>query len=322
MRVLVTGGAGYIGAHTVLALRKRDDEVVVVDNFSTGRIDRIPGVRVVDLDLRRVDEQARLTTLIATERIDAVVHLAAKKRVDESMHRPAEYALANIGATAMLLASMRDAGCHGLVFSSTAAVYGDVDGVVSEDSPTRPISPYGWSKLAAEELVSAASRADGLRAISLRYFNVAGANEIVLAEPDAMNLVPQVLRQLATGGRPQIFGDDYPTADGTCVRDFVHIDDVVAAHLEAVDALDAPDGGHRVFNVGSGGGSSVAEVIDAVIAATGAEVRPEVLPRRAGDSATVVADVSRIRSELGWAARHGLDEIVASAIATGPSATR
>ena len=316
MRVLVTGGAGYIGSHAVLDLVARGDEVLVVDNLSTGRVERIPGVRVVELDLRSVDEQERLTSVLRGFRTDAVIHFAAKKRVDESMLRPAEYALANIGGTAVLLAAMRDAGCDKLVLSSTAAVYGDIDGIVTETAATRPISPYGWSKLAAEELVAAAAAADGLRGISLRYFNVGGARDASLAEPGASNLIPQVLDRIGRGERPQIFGDDYATTDGTCVRDFVDVDDVAAAHLAALDRLDSSRAGHRSYNVGTGVGASVAEVIDAIGRAIGTRIDPEVLPRRAGDSATVVADVSRIRDELGFVATRTLTQIVASAVAT------
>lgn len=324
MRVLVTGGAGYIGSHAVADLLARGDEVVVVDNLSTGRAERIPGVRVIDLDLRRIDELERLTAELRDFGADAVIHFAAKKRVDESMVRPAEYALANIGATAVLLAAMRDAGCGALVLSSTAAVYGEVDGVVTEAAATVPISPYGWSKLAAEQLITAASAADGLHAISLRYFNVGGARSSAFAEPGASNLIPQVLDRIAIGARPQIFGDDYPTPDGTCVRDYVHVDDVSAAHLAALDQLIEGSGAgeavgghpsHRVYNVGTGRGASVAEVISAIGAAIGTAIEPDVQPRRPGDSATVVADVSRIRDELGFTATKNLRDIVASAVA-------
>ena len=319
MRVLVTGGAGYIGAHAVAALRERGDDVVVVDDLSTGRADRIPGVEVHSLDLRRVDEQDRLSRILSEHATEAVMHFAAKKRVDESMVLPADYALANIGATAVLVGAMRDAGCRRLVLSSTAAVYGDVDGVVAEDAATTPISPYGWSKLAAEQLVTAAGAADGLSAISLRYFNVGGARDAMLAETEAMNLIPQVLRQLEHGRRPQIFGTDYPTPDGTCVRDFIHIDDVIAAHIAALDHLVAVAPGNLVLNVGTGLGASVAEVVRAVCAASGVANEPELLPRRIGDSATVVADVRRIRAELGWSAERSLAEIVDSAVAARPA---
>lgn len=307
MTVLVTGGAGYIGAHAVRALLARGDDVVIVDDLSTGVPARNPGVPIVELDLSRpaaVEPLAR-----ALDSVDAVLHFAALKRVDESFERPDDYERVNVGAVRTVLDAMRLAGTPRFVLSSTAAVYGDVDGIVAETAEPRPVSPYGATKLAAEALVEATAADAGIAASSLRYFNVAGAAAPELAEDGAMNLIPQVLRRLRGGQRPQIFGDDYPTPDGTCIRDFVHVVDVADAHLAVLDTLTAP--GHRRYNLGTGTGSSVREVVTALLAATGSPLEPEVLGRRTGDPAVVVADVARIRDELGWSARLGLADIVA-----------
>jgi UDP-glucose 4-epimerase len=310
MRVLVTGGAGYIGAHTVRELLSRGDEVTVVDDLSTGVAERVDGARLVILDLRRADLQGDLTALLAERGIEAVIHFAAKKRVDESFARPADYVLANVAATAVVVGAMRDAGTPKLVLSSTAAVYGDIDGRVTESAPTLPISPYGATKLAAETTAGWAAGADGLSAVSLRYFNVAGTSWPDLVERGASNLIPQVVARLDGGERPQIYGNDYPTSDGTCVRDFVHVADVTSAHLAVLDA--AGDPGHRIYNVGTGTGRSVAEIVSAVCAFRGVENDPEILPRREGDSAIAIADVSLIEREVGWSASRGLDDIIAS----------
>ncbi|HWL61107.1 MAG TPA: UDP-glucose 4-epimerase GalE [Microbacteriaceae bacterium] len=308
MTVLVTGGAGYIGAHAVRALLGRGDDVVIVDDLSTGVPARNPGVPIVELDLSRpaaVEPLAR-----ALDGVDAVLHFAALKRVDESFERPEDYERVNVGAVRTVLEAMSQVGTPKLVLSSTAAVYGDVDGLVAETAVPRPVSPYGETKLRAESLLEQAAAVAGIAAASLRYFNVAGASAPELVEEGAMNLIPQALRRLRAGERPQIFGDDYPTPDGTCVRDFVHVADVADAHLAVLDALDAP--GHRIYNLGTGTGSSVREVVEALVTATGSSLEPEVLGRRDGDPAVVVADVTRIRHELGWSARHDLADIVAS----------
>jgi UDP-glucose 4-epimerase len=206
------------------------------------------------------------------------------------------------------------AGVGGIVFSSTAAVYGPADEPVTEDDPTAPVNPYGETKLVGEWLLRDHASASGLRAVSLRYFNVAGASSPELGDTADSNIVPMVYSRLEAGERPRIFGDDYLTPDGTCVRDYVHVADVADAHLVALDALaDAGADPYRVFNIGTGTGSSVRELVDRMIAIAGVEVEPLVEPRRAGDPAIVVADASRIRDELGWVARHDLDEMLSSA---------
>ena len=315
MRVLITGGSGYIGSHVCRLLLERGDEPVIVDDLATGDERRVEGIALHRLELSAAGSAAALTGILRDERVEAVIHFAARKRVDESVARPLWYAQQNIGGASSVLTAMRDAGVPRFVFSSSAAVYGDARGTVAEHAPTQPVNPYGRSKLAGEWLAADAARAHGLRAISLRYFNVAGAGWPDLADRAVLNLVPMVLERLDAGAAPRIFGDDYPTPDGTCVRDFVHVLDVAEAHLAALDALgdDAP--AHRALNVGTGRGASVREVVEGLrVRRPGARV-PEVLPRRAGDPASVVADVERIAAELGWRATRGLDEILDSAVA-------
>lgn len=314
--VLVTGGAGYIGAHIVRCLQEASKPVVVVDDLSTGDRARIPGVRIDRLDLARQDVGPRLVELMREEGVNAVVHLAAKKRVDESVARPTWYADQNIGGLVHLLDAVREASVESLVFSSSAAVYGNVSGsVVSEDAAAVPVNPYGESKLMGEWLVRDVARAWGLRVASLRYFNVAGAGWPELGDTAVLNLVTMVLERLTSGERPVVFGDDYPTADGTCVRDFVHVLDLARAHVAVLDHLTtAPEGTALTYNVGTSQGTSVAQVVDRLIELVGSDVQPEVRPRRAGDPAQVVADAGRLAAETGWTARADLDAILRSAV--------
>lgn len=312
MTVLVTGGAGYIGGHVVAALRERGDDVVVVDDLSAGRIERIPGVRVDQIDLARPDAAAALSDVLRDARVDGIIHLAARKRVDESVERPLWYHEQNGGGTLAVLEAATAAGVERVVFSSTAAVYASSDEPVTEESPTVPANPYGETKLTGEWMLRALAATGALRGVSLRYFNVAGAASPELADAKGGNVVPMVLDRIEAGEAPRVFGDDYPTRDGTCVRDYIHVADVATAHLAALDALDAgPD--HRVYNIGTGTGTSVRELVAALLEVAGSSVEPVVEPRRAGDPAVVVADASRIRAELGWQPRHDLADIVGSA---------
>ena len=315
MAVLVTGGAGYIGAHVVRLLRERGEDVVVVDDLSGGLPDRAAGVPLVRLDLGDPGCVEPLTDALRTHGVDAAVHLAARKQVAESIRRPAWYYAQNVGGTAHLLTAMESARVDRLVFSSSAATYGQPDTTcVTEDGPTRPINPYGESKLVGEWLVRAAARAWGVDQMSLRYFNVAGAGWPDLGDTAVLNLVPIVLDRLSRGQAPVVFGADYPTPDGTCVRDYVHVLDLAEAHLAALDHLrEASERPYDTFNVGTGTGSSVAEVVAELGRITGLQPTPEVAPRRPGDPAALVADVSRIYKVLGWRARHDLTDIVRSA---------
>lgn len=312
MRIMVTGGSGYIGAHCVRALIERGDLVLVTDDVVTGSLDRIPGVPVICLDLAATGAADVLETALREHRIDAVIHFAARKQVGESVTRPAWYFQQNIGGLANLLLAMESAGTDRLVFSSSAAVYGDVEGAVDEGHPTRPISPYGATKLAGEELIAAAAAAWPLRAASLRYFNVGGSGSAELGDTEAFNLIPMVMERLEAGLAPRIFGDDYATPDGTCVRDYVHVTDVAEAHLAVLDALD-PAPGNTILNIGTGRGTSVREMIDAIQSVAGSNLPAVVEPRRPGDPDAVVADVGRVRAAAGWTARFGLNDIVRSA---------
>jgi len=315
MSVLVTGGAGYIGAHVVRALRDRGKEVVVVDDMSSGVAERIFGVPLLEVDLASADAVGRMTELMRDADVDSVVHLAARKQVPESVARPAWYYAQNIGGFAHLLMAMEAADVRDIVFSSSAAVYGDVEeDTVRETDPVVPVNPYGATKLAGEELVNDAAAAGGLRAVSLRYFNVAGAGDKDLGDIFALNLIPMIFEKMVANEPPMIFGDDYPTPDGTCVRDFIHVADLARAHVDVLDRISQAEYGSRdVFNVGSGRGYSVREVMDSIGRTTGHELSPVVLPRRAGDPPKVVADTSKFSQALGWQAERGLDEMTASA---------
>ncbi|MEV7125911.1 UDP-glucose 4-epimerase GalE [Streptomyces sp. NPDC093260] len=314
MNWLVTGGAGYIGAHVVRALAEGGENVVVYDDLSTGSADRVPdGVplvvgTVLDADL--------LERTLRDHDISGVVHIAAKKQVGESVERPLYYYRENVTGLQTLLAAMTATGVDRIVFSSSAAVYGmpDVE-LVTEDTPCAPMSPYGETKLVGEWLIAAAARAHGFKAAALRYFNVAGAATPELSDSGASNLVPMVFERLDAGRAPLVFGDDYATPDGTCVRDYIHVQDIASAHLAAARRLaDAPEGTSLVLNIGRGEGSSVREMVDLILKTTGREdVVPEVADRRPGDPASVVASADRIRAELGWSARHGLNDMIESA---------
>ncbi|MGZ0212933.1 MAG: UDP-glucose 4-epimerase GalE [Actinomycetales bacterium] len=311
MRVLVTGGTGYIGAHTVRLLEARGDQVVVVDDVVTGNRDRIPGVPVVQMNLAS-DCATELCEIMRTHRIDAVIHFAGQKQVGESVEKPAWYYLQNVTGIAQVLLAMESAGVHKLVFSSSAAVYGDASGEIDEQSPTAPINPYGATKLVGEQLITAAARAWPLQAASLRYFNVGGAGSPELGDTQTLNLIPICFEQLAAGKPPVIFGADYDTSDGTCVRDYVHVSDVAAAHLAVLDALPREQG-NRVLNVGTGVGTTVRAMVDSIISASGREISALVVERREGDPAAVVGVVDQIYELTGWKARFTVADIVDSA---------
>jgi len=287
---------------------------VVVDDLSAGRAERLADVPLEQIDLAAEGAAGRLSAVMSGHDVTTVIHLAARKKVEESVARPLWYYQQNVGGLLAVVEASQAAGVKGIVFSSTAAVYGPADAPVTEDDPTAPVNPYGGTKLVGEWLLRDQAAATGLRAVSLRYFNVAGASSPELGDTADSNIVPMVYSRLEAGERPRIFGDDYPTADGTCVRDYVHVADVADAHLVALDSLaDSGADPYRVFNIGTGTGSSVRELVDRMIAIAGVDVEPLVEPRRAGDPAIVVADASRIRDELGWAARHDLDEMLSSA---------
>ncbi|HJX44362.1 MAG TPA: UDP-glucose 4-epimerase GalE [Geodermatophilus sp.] len=300
MRVLVAGGAGYIGSVVTAALLEGGHEVTVLDDLSTGHADAVPdGARFVQA---RLQESA---PVLADVRPEAVLHFAAKSLVGESQQRPELYWEHNVGGSLALLEAMRAADCRRIVFSSTAATYGEPEQVpIREDAPTRPTNTYGATKLAVDAMLTSYATAYDFAAVSLRYFNVAGAaHGLGERHTTETHLIPIAL-QVAAGTRASmtIYGEDYPTPDGTCIRDYIHVSDLADAHLLA---LTAPEPGeHRVYNLGNGTGFSVQQVVDAVREVTGHEVPVEVGPRRAGDPAQLVAASDRIRADLGWTPRH------------------
>ncbi len=314
MSILVTGGAGYIGSHVVRLLLERGQQVVVIDDLSSGQGSRIGSAKLAQIDLAADTATDRLVELIESNSVQAVIHLAARKQVGESVSKPEWYFAQNIGGMANLLDAMRQTKVERFVFSSSAATYGmpDVE-LVSEDFECKPINPYGQTKLIGEWMTANAERAWGLRAVNLRYFKVAGAGWPDLADTATMNLVPIVFDALQAKKKPVVFGNDYETKDGTCVRDYVHVLDLADAHIAALDYLDRDQRAHRTFNVGTGKGASVFEVLDEVRRATNINFEVDIQPRRPGDPPYLCADVSRIKSELGWVAKHNLAEIIESA---------
>ncbi len=298
MKLLVTGGAGYIGSIVAARLLKDEHEVAVFDNLQQGHREAVPlAARLIEADL--LDRQAVLLTL--GEGFDAVLHFAALALVGESVSHPERYYRTNVGGTLNLLEAMTAAGVPRLVFSSTCAVYGQPDEVpIAETAPPEPTNPYGASKLAVDRMIGDFCTAHGIGAVSLRYFNVAGASGDLGEDHDPeTHLIPNVLRA-ALGITPgvRIFGTDYPTPDGTAVRDYIHIDDLTEAHVLALGATRAAE--HRIFNLGNGNGFSVREVIAAARDVTGREIPTVEAARRPGDPPELVAASARIRSELGW----------------------
>jgi UDP-glucose 4-epimerase len=312
VRLLVTGGAGYIGSIVASHLLAAGHEVVVLDNLERGHREAVPpGARLVVCDLLDPEGVGRAVA----DGFDGVLHFAALALVSESVSHPERYWRTNVGGTLNLLEAMNEAGVSRLVFSSTCAVYGQPDEVpIDETAPPRPINAYGASKLAVDEMIGHFCIAHGLSAVSLRYFNVAGASgELGEDHEPETHLIPNILRA-ALGQNPyvEIFGTDYPTPDGTAIRDYIHIDDLSEAHLLALEA--ARSGDHQIFNLGNGNGFSVREVIAAAQALTGAEIPTREAARRPGDPPMLVAASDRIRSALGWQPhKPGLEEIVADA---------
>jgi UDP-glucose 4-epimerase len=314
MSVLVTGGAGYIGSHVARILSQSGSQVVVVDNYSTGLDSRVLGLPTTNLELSDPGAIAVLEQLMTSHKVSAVVHLAALKQVGESVDKPEEYFLKNLGGQGNLLTAMKNTGVKKLVFSSSAASYGvpDLD-LVSENQRPEPINPYGQTKLIGEWMAKNAEVAWGLSQVSLRYFNVAGAGWPDLADTQKLNLIPIVFAAIKEGSTPKVFGDDYQTPDGSCIRDYVHVMDLAKAHVAALDYLDNGIRPHDVFNVGTGTGSSVLEVIRQIQKTTGIDFKFEIAPRRAGDPPRLIADVSRINQVINWKSENGLVEIVESA---------
>ncbi len=313
-KILVTGGAGYIGAHTVQTLVRAGFDPVVVDNLSKGHRHNVDPARLRVMDMGATDS---LGELMRRERIEAVVHFAAFIAVGESVQQPELYFVNNVGGTLSLVAAMQRAGVGRLVFSSSAAVYGTPERVpILESAPFAPVSPYGESKAMVEKVLGWLDECRGLRSVSLRYFNACGADpEGRLGEehdPET-HLIPLLLRAVRTGEPITLFGDDYATPDGTCVRDYVHVCDLAEAHVLALGAL-LQGGPSGAYNVGTGAGHSVREVLHAVEEVTGRKVPFVMGPRRSGDAAVLVADSSRLTHTFGWKPRFtDLREIVSTA---------
>ncbi|GAA2040649.1 UDP-glucose 4-epimerase GalE [Agromyces tropicus] len=312
MSWLVTGGAGYIGAHVVRAFREQGIDTVVVDDLSSGRRTFVPeGAPFVQGSIL---DGALLEDAMAAHDVRGVVHLAGFKYAGVSVQRPLHAYEQNVTGTARLLGAMQARGVDRIVFSSSAAVYGtpDVD-LVTEDTPKRPESPYGESKLIGEWLLADQARAHDLRHTSLRYFNVVGSGTDEVYDPSPHNLFPLVFDALLEGRTPRINGDDYPTPDGTCVRDYIHVADLADAHVAAAKRLDAGEPIEPVYNLGSGDGVSVGEIMREVARVTGIDFEPEIAPRRAGDPARIVASGELAARDLDWRMRHDLGDMVASA---------
>jgi len=312
MTWLITGGAGYIGAHVVRAMTEAGERAVVYDDLSTGIAERVP--QGVPLVVGSTLDGERIGRVLADHGVTGVVHLAAKKQVGESVDLPLHYYRENVEGLRVLLDAVTRADVPSFVFSSSAAVYGmpDVD-LVTEETPCEPMSPYGETKLAGEWLVRATGRATGLGTACLRYFNVAGAASPELADVGVFNLIPMVFEKLTDNAPPRIFGNDYETPDGTCVRDYIHVVDLAEAHVAAARALRSSPGRALTLNIGRGEGVSVREMIDRINALTGYDRPPTVTPRRPGDPPRVVASADRAAAELAWKAKHDVQDMILSA---------
>ena len=313
MTWLITGGAGYIGAHVARAMTDAGERVVALDDLSAGNPARLP-TTVPRIHGSSLDGDL-LKRVFAEHGVTGVVHLAARKQVAESVARPTYYYRENVGGLATLLDAVAEAGVRRFVFSSSAAVYGDpgVD-LITEDTPCAPVNPYGETKLTGEWLVRAAGAAHGIDTVCLRYFNVAGAAAPELADTGVFNIVPMVFDRLTRDEAPRIFGDDYPTPDGTCIRDYIPVADLAEAHLASARRLaDGGASGDLTVNIGRGQGVSVRELVTVIGEVTG-DRRPAVVEaRRPGDAPRAVASAERAAVELGWAARRGVREMVESA---------
>ncbi|SFR86519.1 UDP-galactose 4-epimerase [Agromyces sp. CF514] len=312
MSWLVTGGAGYIGAHVVRAFRAQGIDAVVIDDLSSGKEAFVP--HGVPLVRGSILDGALLEQAMSDHGVQGVVHLAGFKYAGVSVNRPLHTYEQNVTGTATLLAAMANSGVDRLVFSSSAAVYGtpDVD-LVTESTPKHPESPYGESKLIGEWLIADQAKAAGLRHTSLRYFNVVGSGSTDVYDASPHNLFPLVFDALLEGRTPRINGTDYPTPDGTCVRDYIHVADLAEAHVVAARRLDAGEPLEPVYNLGSGDGVSVGEIMTAVADATGISFVPDVAPRRTGDPARIVASGELAARDLDWRMRHSLADMVTSA---------
>lgn len=309
-RVLVTGGAGYIGANICSVLIEKGYRVIVVDDFSNGLSSRLENLKV---EVKEGDILNREFLLEAMLGVDAVIHLAAKKSVEESVANPLKYYENNVAGTINVIGAMATAGVKKAIFSSTAVVYDSTAGLpLKETDKKNPLSPYAQSKLLGEDLFSKVSEATGISSISLRYFNVVGAGGPNLGDNARDNLVPKTFLALKQGRKPQVYGTDYKTKDGTCIRDYIHVSDLADAHVLAMEKMsNAPES--RVFNLGSGSGYSVLEMMSQIRISTGIDFKEDLMDRRAGDPSVLIADISKVKEELGWMPKRNLKEMIDSA---------
>ncbi len=319
MTWLVTGGAGYIGAHVVRALQESGLDAVVVDDLSSGHREFVAGVPFIEATIL---DGERLIDTIERHGVTGVIHVAGFKYAGVSVERPLHTYAQNVEGTRVLLAAMREKDVNRIVFSSSAAVYGNTNvDLVTEDTAKNPTSPYGESKLIGEWLLRDQEVASGLAHTSLRYFNVVGSGYPDVYDTSPHNLFPLVFDALVEGRTPRINGDDYPTPDGTNVRDYIHVADLARAHVAAAQALTEGRPLERAYNLGSGDGASVKQIMDAMVRVTGIDFVPEIGPRRPGDPARIVASGQLAARDLDWAMRHTLDEMVASAWAARTAAS-
>jgi len=299
MNLLLTGGAGYIGAHVAALAEREGHSVTIVDDLSTGVAKRIVSP-IVAINLASSDAVEKLSELMSETKFDAVIHLAARKQVGQSVEIPEQYFLDNIGGLANLLLAMREKNVKKLVFSSSAATYGmPALDLVDEDYLGVPVNPYGQTKLVGEWMVKNAATW-GLKGVNLRYFNVAGSESKKLADTAELNLIPIAIAQLKRGEQPIVFGTDYPTPDGSCIRDYVHVGDLAKAHLMAVDYLNTPNQKYSTFNVGTGQGASVLQVLEELRKASGISFEEVLADRRPGDPPRLVANTNRIEKVFGF----------------------
>jgi UDP-glucose 4-epimerase len=313
VRVLVTGGAGYVGSTTAQRLVEAGHQVVIFDSLVLGHRAAVPGgAQLVIGDLA---DRALLERTLREHQVDAVLHCAGFSLVGESVTAPDKYYAANVVGGLGLIDAMRAAGVRRLVFSSSAAVYGaPLTTPITEDQPLRPINPYGDTKRAFEGMLNSYTGAYGMAAVSLRYFNAAGATDTLgEAHYPETHLIPNILSAVERGARFQLFGNDYPTPDGTCIRDYVHVDDLAAAHAAALEFTAGAENGHTSCNLGSGSGSSNLDVLRATERVIGHPIDFDFGPRRAGDPPALVASNDLARTVLGWRPQHGIEDVIESA---------
>lgn len=312
MAILVTGGAGYIGSHTVKQLLDNSEEVVILDNLETGHKRAVLGGELLIGDLK---DEKFISNIFESQKIEGVIHFAANSLVEESINNPYKYYVNNVYGTLCLLNQMVKHNVDKIIFSSTAAIYGEPEELpIKEDNITKPTNPYGETKLAIEKMLKWFNKAHGIDYISLRYFNVAGADKSGKIgewhEPET-HLIPNILKAVLKGETVKIFGDNYPTRDGTCIRDYIHVTDLSEAHILAFDYL-RNGNGSNIFNLGSQKGFSVKEVIESVKSALNTNINVEIAQRRPGDPAVLIASAKKIKKELGWNPKYSSMETMVS----------